>query len=149
VWGPSVPHSYNCPVRGAEPEPCACPKRDYCEDCDAQHYGKPCSKTVLVVMAEHLTYKEKKLKQLMDEILDSAEARHSPVYTIGVHIAARIDELADRFGNLGMTRKKLVALVKKERVRRQKRAGRERVKEARRLAAERDVRVREAVDRQT
>ncbi|MGD9729942.1 MAG: hypothetical protein AB7V39_26690 [Nitrospiraceae bacterium] len=94
---------------------CVCMKRHYCAGCDAMHPAHQCPRTVLDAMNESLFFKEQlNLKRLIEEILDSAEARVSAGgrYTTD-HIKSRIDELADRHGNLGVTRKKLLSLANK------------------------------------
>jgi hypothetical protein len=78
---------------------------------------------VLDDIADHLTFKDKSLKRLIAEIIDAAEARWDGDFTDRRdHIKHRIDELAARYGNLGMTRKKLNNLVRKELRKRQGRA---------------------------
>ena len=94
--------------------PCSCPKRFYCEGCDAQHRDRKCPRTVLDEIAEAVEFKNKSIKRLISEILASAEARHTWSSSIEHHIRCRIDELADRFGNLGLSRRSLRRLVARE-----------------------------------
>jgi hypothetical protein len=117
-----VAHSADCRKRIIDAFKCDCPKRFYCEGCDAQHYGIKCPRTVLDAIVEAVEFKEKSLKRLLTEILDSAEARSTMFYTMDAHIKSRIAELVERHGNLGMTRRKLVGLAKKELARRNRRA---------------------------
>lgn len=127
VWGPSVPHSWGCRENYEATGLCTCPKRNYCEACDAMHTGKQhCPRSVLDEMRDALFYKsEINHDRLVAEILDSVEARRlAGNYWSSDHIKQRIDELAERHGNLGITRKKLVNLVKKEERRRWRRATR-------------------------
>ena len=130
VWGPSVPHSSSCfnPDLG-QASRCVCPKKRYCEGCDAQHSKAFCPRTVLDDMVEAMEFGEKSLKRLIIEILDSAEARHTVRLSIEDHIKGRIDELVARHGNLGVTRKKLRNMAKRELNRRWRRAWRQRAKD--------------------
>lgn len=101
---------------------CSCMKRYYCEGCDDMHFlGKQCPRTILDDMVEAMTFKEKSLKRMINEILDSAQARSILFYSTERHIKSRIDELVGRHGNLGVTRKKLCNLAKKELARRYRR----------------------------
>lgn len=105
--------------------PCNCNKRFYCEGCDDMHWpGKKCPRSVLDDMVEAMTFKDKSLKRLINEILDSAEARLTYYHSIEQHIRSRIDELAERHGNLGISRRQLRRLVAKERQRRVRRGRR-------------------------
>jgi len=122
VWGPSVAHSSSCNKRVDDSLSCNCPKKNYCEGCDAQHHFKQnCPRTVLDDMVEAMTFSDKSLKRLINEILDSAEARRTVFYSMENHIRSRIDELAERHGNLGLTRKRLRNLASKELARRYRR----------------------------
>ena len=114
-------HSSSCDRYTGGALPCTCPKRSYCEGCDAQHHKNKCPRTVLDDMVEAMGFSEKSLRRLINEILDSAEARSIVFFTMEDHIMSRIGELVDRHGNLGMTRKKLCNLAKKELARRQRR----------------------------
>lgn len=124
VWGPSVAHLSYCSIHNESTPSCSCPKRYYCEGCDAQHFpGTRCPRSVLDDMVDHLIFKEKSIKRLINEILSAAEARGYN-WSNDCHIEARIDELADKFGNLGITRRRLARLVRKERRRSWRRAWR-------------------------
>ena len=125
VWGPSVPHSWRCKPTEDSVLSCCCFKDFYCEGCDDQHMpGTQCSRSVLDDIADHLAFKCKSPKMLTSDIIGVVEARLeiSPCnVNANAHIESRIDELAARFGNLGMTRKKLNNLVKREFRKRQRR----------------------------
>ena len=131
VWGPSVGHSYDCAKRELNELPCSCNKRFYCEGCDDMHWDNKCPRTILDAMVEKLTFNEKSLKTLINEILDSAEKRSSLWYSMSDHVKSRIDELADCYGNLGMSRRKLHRLAQKELKRRWRRGRKARLKNAR------------------
>lgn len=128
VWGPSVAHRSTCKLLTPDIGQvlgCNCPKRYYCAGCDDQHFpGVHCPRTVLDAMVEAMTFKDKSVKRLIAEILDAAEARRTTFWTIESHIRSRIDELANRYGNLGLSRRTLRRLVDKERMRRMRRAAR-------------------------
>ena len=122
VWGPSVPHASECDRAWFDKNPCSCPKRFYCEDCDAQHKPKQkCSRTILDQISEAVEFSNKGLKKLIGEIIDATESRSGLYDTHERHIESRIGELVARYGNLGMTRRKLHNLVKKELARRRRR----------------------------
>lgn len=135
VWGPSVPHELGCHKAIRETLPCDCPKRLYCEGCDAQHGPKQkCPRTVLDQIAEAVEFSNKGIKALISEILEAAEARAGNIGTPYTHIESRIAELVDRYGNLGMTRKRLYSLVKKEMLRRWRREARRDARQQREVA---------------
>ena len=115
-------HSSSCRVPDSDRIECKCPKRNYCEGCDEQHSPRSCPRTVLDDMVEAMTFKEKSLRRLINEILDSAEARSTVFFSVDRHIRSRIDELVERHGNLGMTRKKLRNMARKELARRWRRS---------------------------
>lgn len=128
VWGPSVAHEYNCAKMEYSSFDCTCMKQYYCEGCDAMHFDKRCPRTVLDDMVEQLTFNEKSLKKLINEIIDSAESRSKVNFGMEKHVEARVDELAERHGNLGMSRRKLRNLIRKEIRRRQRRSWRDTVR---------------------
>lgn len=91
------------------------------------HIADRCHRSILDDMRDALFYKgEINLKRLVAEIIDSAESRSAAHYGYGIesHIRSRIDELAERHGNLTITRKKLFNLVRKEQRRRWRRHSR-------------------------
>jgi len=128
VWGPSVEHESTCIKWQDRKFDCSCSKRFYWEGCDAQHWNTKCPRTVLDDMVEAVTFKEKPLRALIEEILDAAEARSMVFYSLNDHLKSRIDELAERHGNLGVTRRRLYDMARKALRRRSNRAYRDRTR---------------------
>jgi len=113
VWGPSVPHSRLCQDQQDDGGVCICMKKYYCAGCDTMHTNEPCPRTVLDEVHDAIFFKQRSLKQMIEEILDSADARSVGGYIRDDHIKSRIDELAERHGNLGLTRKKIYQMTLK------------------------------------
>ena len=80
-------------------------------------------------IVDQLNHDDKSLKTLVNEILETAEARRSWNGTMKEHIDSRIDELAARYGNLGISRKNLRVEAIKELRRRERREFRDTLKE--------------------